>query len=144
MAQQSNQASIAEAQAQLQYLYNVYTQQHGLLENELAALRMTSAAITRNIETLENKERLSGSKILINGEGGAYFTATMDSIDKILVYVGAGYLIEKEASQALDYLKANYKKQDEIIRKLNADKQSVEKELVSITYNLSQMEQQRQ
>ena len=144
MAQQSNQASVAEAQAQLQYLYNVYTQQHGLLENEIAALTMTSAAIARNIETLENKERLSGSKILIDGEGGAYLTATMDPIDKALVYIGAGYLLEKDAPQALDYLKANSKKQDEIIKKLNADKQRIEKELVSVTYNLSQMEQQRQ
>ena len=140
MAQQSNQASIAEAQAQLQYLYNLYTQQHSMLENEIGTLTLTTAAINRNIEMLENKERLSGSRILINGEGGAYLSATLDQMDRVLVYIGAGYMLEKSTDQAMEYLKSAKMKQDEAIRKLSADRQRVGKEIVSVSYNLSQLQ----
>lgn len=140
MAQQNNQASVAEAQAQLQYLYNLYTQQHSMLENEIGTLTLTTAAINRNIEMLESKERLSGSKILVNGEGGAYLSATLDPMDKVLVYVGAGYMLEKNTEQAREYLKSARAKQEEAIRKLSADRQRVGKEIVSVSYNLSQLQ----
>lgn len=136
MAQQ-NQPSLEEAQAQLRYLQELYSQQYQLLENEIASFSMAIGTLNRNIELLENKDRLANSAILINAEGGAYIEASIKSMDRVMVYIGAGYLVEKGIEDAKLYLKGNSKKQEETFKKLAADKQKIEKELVDISYKLS-------
>lgn len=141
MAQQNNQMSVAEAQAQLRYLQSVYSQQYELIENEIATFGIAMGAVQRNLDMLENKDRLSNSTVLINGEGGAYIEANIKSLSKVMVYIGAGYLVEKNVEEAETYLKSNSKKQEETMKKLLEDKQRVEKELVNISYKLSALEQ---
>jgi prefoldin alpha subunit len=137
---QENQQTIAEAQAQLRYLQGLYSQQYQLLDNEIASFSLAMATLSRNIEMLENKDRLANSTILINGEGGAYIEASIKSLNKVLVYIGAGYLVEKGTEDAKDYLKGNSKKQEDTLKKLVSDKQKIEKELVDISYKLSALE----
>lgn len=138
---QENKPTAAEVQAQLRYLQSVYSQQYELLENEIATFTIAMGSVQKNLETLESRERLSNSTILISGEGGAYIEAGIKSLEKALVYVGAGYLVEKKVDEAKEYLKGNSKKQEETIRKLNAERQKIEKELMDISYRLSSLEQ---
>lgn len=138
---QERRGSVAEAQAQLRYLQNVYSQQYELLENEIAAFTLAMGSVQKNIDILEGKGRLENSSILINGDGGVYIEASIKSISKVLVYIGAGYLIEKNAEEAKELLQTNSKKQEEAFRKLVSDRQRVEKELVDISYKLSALEQ---
>ena len=77
---QENKPTAAEAQAQLRYLQNVYSQQYELIENEIATFAMAMGAIQKNMDMLESKERLSNSTILISGEGGAYIEASIKSV----------------------------------------------------------------
>jgi len=136
MAQDSN-PSAAEAQAQLRYLQSVYSQQYELIENEIATFTIAMGAVQRNLEILESKDKLANSTILINGDGGAYIEASIKSVNKALVYVGAGYLVEKDAEAAMEFLKGNGKKQEDAIKKLISEKEKIEKELVDISYKLS-------
>lgn len=143
MAQQ-NQPTAAEMQAQLRYLQNVYSQQYELLDNEIATFAMAISSVEKSLSTLENKERLSNSTVLINGEGGIYLEAGIKSLEKVLVYVGAGYVVEKDTSGAIEYLKENARQQGEAMRKLSADKQKISGELVDISYKLAALEQSQQ
>lgn len=140
MAQDDRNAA-AEAQAQLRYLQNIYSQQYEVIENEIATFGIAMGSVQRNIDLLEKKAKIENSNILINGEGGTYIEASIKSINKLIVYVGAGYLVEKGAEEAKDFLKGNEKKQEEALKRLIGDKQKIEKELVDISYKLSLLEQ---
>lgn len=130
-------ASEAEAQAQLRYLQSVYSQQYELLQNEIATFTMALGSTQKNADLLENRDKISNSTILISGEGGAYIEASIKSIDRAIVYVGAGYLVEKSAEEAMEYLKTNAAKQEETMKRLVADRQRIEKELMDISFKLS-------
>jgi len=138
---QDKQPTPAEAQAELRYLQNVYSQQYQLIQNEINSFAVAMDSIQRNMELLKNKGRIANSTILVSGEGGAYIEASIKSVNKALVYVGAGYLVEKKAEEAEEYLSGNSKKQEELLKKLLTDKQKIEKELVDISYRLSALEQ---
>lgn len=139
--QGDSKASLAEIQAQLRYLQNIYTQQYDALVNEMATFSIAMGGMQRNIEMLERKDGIKNSNILISGEGGAYLEAKLGKMEKAVVYVGAGYLVEKEVEGAKQFLKDNYKKQEETMRKLSAERARMEKELVDIAYKLSMMGQ---
>lgn len=138
---EENKPTAAEAQAQLRYLQSIYSQQYELLENEIATFTMAMGSLHKNLETLENKDRLSNSKILVSGEGGAYIEASVKSLDKALVYIGAGYLVEKSIEDAKAYLKGNGSKQEETVKKLISERQKLEKEMMDVSYKLSILDQ---
>jgi prefoldin alpha subunit len=140
---QNNQNAVLEAQAQLRYLQNVYSQQYELLENEIATFTLAMASTQRNVDMLGSKARLENSNILINGETGVYLEAHIKKVDKAVIYVGAGYLVEKSLADAEEYLKTNVKKQEETFRKLVNERQKIEKELVDISYKLAAIDQGR-
>ncbi len=122
---------------QLRYLQSLYTQQYEVLENEIATYSFTIAAVERNINILEDSGRIEGSNVLLSGEGGTYIEASVKSMQKVITYVGAGYLVEKDVAEAKAFLDANKKRQEEDFRKLIAEKQRLESELIDLSYALS-------
>jgi prefoldin alpha subunit len=130
-----------EAVAQLRYLQNIYSQQYEFLENEIATYSLALNSMRRNSELIENTSRLSNSKILVNGEAGMYFEAGVGIMEKVIAYVGAGYLVEKSLEEAKEFAKSNERRSEEGLRKLISDKQKVEKELMDISYKLSSVRQ---
>jgi prefoldin alpha subunit len=139
---QDDNKSLADAQAQLRYLQNVYSQQFELLENEIATFSLAMNSVQRNLELLHNKNRLEKSKALINGDGGLYIEASISPLERVIMYVGAGYLVEKSPEEAKEFLQSNAKKQEEAAKKLTAERQKIEKQLFDIAYQLSILEQQ--
>lgn len=131
-----------EAYNQLKYLQSIYSQQYEILENEIATFTLSINSIQRNMQLLENANRLEGAKILINGEGGTYIEAGINSVKKVITYIGAGYLVEKDVEDAKSFLIGNEKKQEESLKRLAAERQKIEKELVEIALKLSSFRQQ--
>lgn len=133
--------TLAEAQAQLRYLQNVYSQQYELLENEIATFSLGMSSVQRNLDILDNKGTFANSNILINAEGGAYIEGSIKEIKKVIVYAGAGYLVEKNVEDAKEMMKETQKKQEETIKKLVGERQKLQNELMDISYKLSALEQ---
>ncbi|MCL4365218.1 MAG: prefoldin subunit alpha [Candidatus Marsarchaeota archaeon] len=139
----SNQPQSAdELLMQLRYLQNLYAQQYENLENSIATYTMTNTSLLRNIELLEKSKSVEGSRIMISGEGGAYVPAKIEKIDRIMTYVGGGYMIEKSVAEAIEFLKSNSKTAEELLNRMLSDKKRLESELVDIEYKIGAMQYQ--
>ncbi len=130
-----------DAVMQLRYLQSIYMQQYDALESEIATYSFTIAAIERNMSILNSTGKIEGSKVLISGEGGTYIEASIKSMENVITYVGAGYFIEKGIDDARSFLSKNMSRQEEDFRKLIAEKQRLEGELIGISYQLAALQQ---
>ncbi len=121
-----------EAIEQLQYLQTIYAQEYDNLLREITNYNAVYNATRRNLEVLNNIDSLQNNKVLVNLEGGTYIDANIGKIEKIMVYVGSNYIVEKSIEEAKLFLEESKKRQEEIINELNKQKQDVEKALIDI------------
>jgi prefoldin alpha subunit len=128
----------------LLFIQNVYNQQYEAVMGELTSFSMAQAALRRNIHLLESKDRVKGSEILVNAEGGTYIEAALKDMKKVITYVGAGYLVDKEVGQAKEFLTKSLESSETQLKKLAEDKQKLENELMRIQYELERLQQQEQ
>lgn len=141
MAQEGKPNSREEEIAQLRYMQTVYSQQYEIIMAELDTFAAAIGSLQRSIEALNNADRLSNSKTLLNLEGGAYVEASIGSLDRILLYVGGGYLVEKNAAEAVAYLKSTLEKQESSMKKLSSEKQKLESAALDVSYRLNLLTQ---
>ncbi len=127
----------------LAYLQAAYTQQYELLTQELATYTLAKESLSRSIEMLENSKNIENSKILVNN-GAIFFEAKTEKIDKVLVYVGAGYSVEKSIEEAKSILDKMLNENNEIIKKLNQEKDEVDKALMRINYSITALQARSQ
>ncbi len=125
------------------YLQSLYNQQYEALMNELTTMSMAQASLERNLNLLDRKDSIKGTSILVNAEGGTYFEASVKDIKKVITYVGAGYLVEKEVEQAKEFVKKNIEQSRSAISKLAEDKKKLENEIMRVQYAIESMQQNR-
>lgn len=142
-ANEGNDQDAEQAVAQLRYLQNIYSQQYEMIESEIATYSLALSAINKNIDMLEDPDKINNKEMLLNGEGGTYIVAKIKPVEQVITYVGAGYLVEKSLEDAKAFLNDNRKKQEENLRRLSEERLKIEKELVSISYKLSAYNQQQ-
>jgi prefoldin alpha subunit len=123
------------------YLQSVYNQQYEALMGELTTFSVATAALERNLSLLNKASQMKGASILVNGEGGTYFEAGVKDIKKVITYVGAGYLVEKEVEQAKAFLNKSIEASKSTMDRLAEDKQKLESELMRLQYAIEAMQQ---
>ena len=138
---EANRNEAAEAIAQLRYMQNVYSQQYEFIQNEISAYIAELNALRGNLSIIENAPTLDNSKVLVDCDGGAYVEASLGKVQKMIVYVGAGYLVEKSLEDAKRFVNENSARREEMIRRLDGEKKKLESELVNIAYKLASMQQ---
>ncbi len=141
MANDDMQQDVQEAMAQLQYLQSVYTQRYDILNEQLATYNIAKEAVLRSIELIENAKSVENSSVLINTEGGTYLEASVKKVDKLMTYVGAGYLVDKAPAEAKEFLEKAMKNSESSMAKLVSERQRVEKELFDISYRMQALRQ---
>jgi prefoldin alpha subunit len=124
----------------LVYLQNVYNQQYEAIMNELATFSVAQAALQRNLDLLKRKDEMKSAKVLINAEGGTYIEASVKEISKVMTYVGAGYLVEKGADDAMAYIGRSIASGEEAMKRMMSDRQKLEDELVKLQYSIEAMQ----
>lgn len=129
---------------QLRYLQGLYGQQYENLENNIATYNLANSSLQRNIEMLEKSKSMEGSNIMIGGEGGAYMSAKVSKTDRIITYVGGGYMVEKSVEEALSFLRENEKRGVEMLSKLLSEKKQIEKDLLDVQYKMNSLQYQQQ
>ncbi|MCL4375427.1 prefoldin subunit alpha [Candidatus Marsarchaeota archaeon] len=122
---------------QLRYMQNAYAEQYELLGNEITTLSMAINTVRKDIDLIENMERVENSTVLFNSQGNIYMNANVGKVDSVIVYVGANYLIAKSLGEAESFLKRNIEKQEAGLKRLIGERQKIEKELFDISYKLS-------
>ncbi len=143
-AQPNQGQDVNEILMQLRYLQNLYSQQYENLENNIATYTLANTSVQRNIDLLEKSSSIEGSNVMISGEGGAYISAEVHKVDKVLTYVGGGYLIDNSLDKALSFLKENQKRGEDMLNRLISEKQKVEGDLIDLQYKMSTLQYQQQ
>lgn len=123
------------------YLQNAYTQQYEAISSELTTFGLAQGSLQRSLELLGRKDDVRNAGVLLSVEGGSYIEASIRSIDRVITYVGAGYLVEKDVEGAKAYIGRNIESSDEAIKRLVADRKKLEDELMRIQYALETMQQ---
>ena len=126
-----------DALAQLQYLQGVYTQRYEMLNEQITAYSITKDALRQGMDVVEKAETIGNSGMLVNAGGGTYIEARAGRIDKLITYVGAGYMAEKPLAEAKEFLQNAIKNGEASITKLLNERQKAEKELFDISYRLA-------
>jgi prefoldin alpha subunit len=125
----------------LLYLQSLYNQQYEAMINELTTMSLARAALERNLSLLEKKDAINGSNILVSAEGGTYFEANVKEIKKVITYVGAGYLVEKEVEQAKEFIEKSIEQSASAMSRLAEDKRRLESEMIRVQYVIETMQQ---
>ncbi len=137
----TSQQDMQEMVAQLQYLQGVYTQRYDILNEQIATYNMAKEAVMRNMDMIDRASSMENKTILLNADGGAYIEANIGKLDKMITYVGAGYLVEKPLPEAKEFLQATVKGGDAAVSRLVDERKKVEKELFDISYKLAAFRQ---
>ncbi len=143
-SQPNTRQDMNEIFMQLRYLQDLYGQQYENLENNIATYNLANSSLQRNIEMLEKSKSMEGSNIMIGGEGGAYMSAKVGKADKVMTYVGGGYMVDKSLEDALKFLRENGKRGEAMLSKLLAEKQQIERELLDLQYKMNTLQYQQQ
>jgi len=106
-------AGAEEIQAQLGYELAVYREQIAMIKRETERVSLTTIDLANALRTVE---RLSAETALIPIGGGAMIRGTISNT-RVLVPIGAEYMLEMERSEA----------EQEIRRRIEATKKAVEK-----------------
>ncbi|MEM0149111.1 MAG: prefoldin subunit alpha [Candidatus Micrarchaeaceae archaeon] len=134
MAEEENE--IEELRLMQQLYEENYRELSEIISNSVSTSNMMSA----NIDALAKISELKSSNILLNLGAGTYVEVKMTSNNKIMVYVGAGYIVEKSAEDAKKFLEENRSKTESFIKQISDERKQVENALLDISYRLGAIE----
>ncbi len=122
----------------LAYERRVYGEQLRLIQKEVDRISLTNLDLI-NAENTTKKLKAEDSLIPIGG--GAYIKANVYNT-KVLVPVGAGYLIEMEAETAARELRRRIEETRKAVEKLTEEFKNISRRLETTSRKLSEMQTQ--
>jgi prefoldin alpha subunit len=125
----------------LVYLQSVYSQQYEAVSNELTTFGIAQGALQRSLDLLGKKGAAENAGVLLSLEGGSYIEASIGRIDRVITYVGGGYLVEKDVEEAKAYIGKNVESSEAAIKRLMSDRKKLGEELMKIQYSIEAMQQ---
>jgi prefoldin alpha subunit len=136
MAGNDNPKEQRQSIEELRYLQQIYQNQYAMIGNSINMVLREMQELSSAQKTLENMDLVEGKEIL-NGIGGDfYISGKVQDPKKVLVGVGAGYLIEKDIDSAKTYVADLIKKNNDSVNGLTKNKKEVENALVEISYRI--------
>ncbi|MEM0087084.1 MAG: prefoldin subunit alpha [Candidatus Micrarchaeaceae archaeon] len=125
---------------ELRLMQQLYEENYRELSEIISNSVSTSNMMSANIDALAKISELKSSNILLNLGAGTYVEVKMTSNNKIMVYVGAGYIVEKSAEDAKKFLEENRSKTESFIKQISDERKQVENALLDISYRLGAIE----
>lgn len=132
-----NQIS-ADEQQRLVYETMVYREQLNMLQREMDRITLATVDLNNAAKTTEN---ISAGNSLIPIGGGAFIKAEVIAT-KVLVPVGAGYLIEMEGKEAETELKKRIDATERAVEKLSEEFKNLSKKFHDSSAKLREMQTQ--
>ena len=129
-------AGAEETQAQLNYELAIYREQIAMIKRETERVSLTTIDLTNALKTVEN---LSKDSILIPIGGGTLVRGSVANT-KVLVPIGAEYMLEMEREAAQDELKRRIEATRKAVEKLNEEFNKIAHKLQEVSGTLQQMQ----
>ena len=131
-------ASLEETQAQLNYELAIYREQIHMIKRETERIGLTTVDLTNALKAVENLET---EKVLIPIGGGSLVRGSVDEV-KVLVPIGAQYMIEMEKEKAKEELEKRIEATKRAVTKLTEEFNKIAKKLRDVTSQLQQLQSQ--
>ncbi len=129
-----------ETQAQLNYELAIYREQISMIKRETERVSLTTIDLTNALKTVEN---LAKDNILIPIGGGTLVRGSVANT-KVLVPIGAEYMLEMEREEAQEELRRRIDATKKAVEKLNEEFNKIARKLQEVSGQLQQMQAQTQ
>lgn len=129
-----------EMQSQLGYELAVYREQIAMIKRETERVSLTTLDLTNALRTVEN---LSAETALIPIGGGAMVRGTIVQT-KVLIPIGAEYMLEMERAEAESELRRRIDATKKAVEKLNEEFNRIASKLREVAGQIQQMQAQTQ
>jgi prefoldin alpha subunit len=124
---------------ELRYMQQVYQNQYTMIENSMNIVLRELQELNSAQKTLENIGLVNGKEILTGIGGDFYLPGKVEHPDKVLVGIGAGYVIEKDTDSAKMHVAGLIKKNTESLNSLTKSRKELEGALIEISYRLESL-----
>lgn len=129
-----------EEHARLNYELAVYREQVALIKRETERISLTTIDLSNALTTVENfKEKEEQKSMLVPIGGGAMIKGAMSNT-RILVPIGAEYLMEMEREDAVKELKKRIDATKKAVEKLTAEFNKIAGKLREATVQLRKLQ----
>ncbi len=125
-------------QERLIYFEGLRKEAEGIQER-IEEIQLIKNEIDKAIESLEFFEKAENVDALLNLGGGVFAYADVKENKKVLVDVGAGVIIEKEVSDAIETLKNKKQEMDDAERKLRELLNQIANQMMKIQGELEEL-----
>ena len=134
-------ATLNDEKAQLGYELAVYREQIALIKQETERISLTTVDLSNALTTIENcEEAKKDQRVLIPIGGGTMLRGSLTEA-KILVPIGAQYMVEMTQKEAVNEIKKRIDATKRAVEKLGAEFEKISSKLREASVQLSRMEQ---
>lgn len=127
-----------ETQAALGYELAIYREQIAMIKRETERVSLTTIDLANALRTVED---MATEKVLIPIGGGALVKGSVNEM-KVLVPIGAEYVVEMEKGEAESEIKRRVEVTRNAVEKLNEEFGKIVRKMQEITSQLQQLQSQ--
>ena len=131
-------AKLEETRAKMSYEAAIYKEQLNLLRKEMERISLTSLDISNAISSVENLEK---KHMLVPIGGGSFIRSNVSDL-KILVPIGADYIVEMEKEEASAELHKRINATREAVTRLNEEFEKINMKVIEVGTKLQDIEGQ--
>ncbi len=125
-------------QERLVYFEGLRKEAEGIQER-IEEIQLVKNELDKAIESLEFFEKAESIDALLNLGGGVFAYADVKENKKVLVDVGAGVIIEKDVSDAIETLRNKKREMDEAEKKLKELLNQIANQMMKIQQELEEL-----
>ncbi len=130
---------MGEEAAELSYLQQLYQGQYEELGRSVNAAIQELNELNRVKETLDSTESIKDRNMLSQIGSGAYIHCKADSMEKVVVNVGANYFVEKGIDDAKQFITKMTERQTMTINALLKSRDELEGALIDVSIRLERL-----
>ncbi len=124
---------------EFRYLQQVYQNQYMMLAQELSNRSDTLKQLDTALKTLEDMDMIKERDTLVPIGYGTYTKGRILGGDKVILGIGAGYMLEKNIDEAKGFITKALDGETKYINKLTKTKKELEAALMDIAYKMEEL-----
>lgn len=124
---------------ELRYIQQVYQNQYTIAGNSINIVLQELQELNSAQKTLENTDIIKGKDTLNSIGAQFYMFGKVQDPNKVIVAVGANYLVEKDTDSAKEYVASLIQKRTESLNAITKSRKEIEKALIEISYKIESL-----
>ncbi|MGI0133434.1 MAG: prefoldin subunit alpha [Candidatus Micrarchaeaceae archaeon] len=135
-AQQHPHAENAQELDQLRYMMQVYQNQYGMMSNSINMALNDLRELNNAQKTIESNDSVKGKLSFTDLGAGFYMKSRIDEEDSVIVGVGGNYFVEKDNTEAKQYVARQVGRKTDELNKMIKNKKELEGAMMELSYKI--------